>query len=56
LTSGNAGESRSGAVVADHICSGMGCESQRAVRVLIALLSSNVGRGVSVWLDAGLVA
>jgi hypothetical protein len=47
LTSGNAGASPSGADVADHIRTGMGCEGSRAVRALTALLSSNVGRGVS---------
>jgi hypothetical protein len=44
LTSGNAAASPSGAVVADHIRSGMG---MRRVSAPIALLSSNVGRGGS---------
>jgi hypothetical protein len=56
LTSGNAGELPSIAVVADHIGIGMDAQGQLAVRVLIALLTSNFGCRASGMARIGLIA
>jgi hypothetical protein len=56
MTSGNAGESPFGAVGADTSIVEWDGKGQRAVRALIALLTSTFGRGVCGLAQIGLVA